>query len=393
MDQGHTFIDTPELMDQFIADHQSVDWIGFDTEFIGERRFHTQLCIIQIASPKGIFIIDFLKYDNIEFLLDMIQNPDVLKITHAGENDYRILFNKYNIVPKNVIDIQIAAAFVGYNYPTSFAKLVLGEMNMRLNKGFTVTDWTQRPLSKKQLKYAIRDVLYLDELWTSLKSKLESLGRTQWAIDECQTLCEPSYYDVHPDKDFIGSNLRPNLTQDEAVFLLRFLRWRRSEAERLDYSKDMIFPSKGISMVTRAVGGGMQSLKQNRRITEKFVRRHGEKMVELYKQPPTEEELEMVGNQATRVEANPRQELLTKILDQMIHLRCLDEKMAHEKVIPRSIMKQMKLDPLHFDERLESGWRKEFLGEALLDWLKNRSQLNLTFEDGKFEFYREEVEA
>lgn len=393
MDQGHIFIDTPALMDQFIADHQDVEWIGFDTEFIGERRFHTQLCIIQIASPKGIYIIDFLKNDDIEFLLEMIQNPEILKITHAGENDYRILFNKYNIVPKNVIDIQIAAAFVGYNYPTSFAKLVLGEMGMRLNKGFTVTDWTQRPLSKKQLKYAIRDVLYLDELWKSLQAKLEALGRTQWAIDECQILCEPSYYEIHPDKDFIGSNLRPNLTQDEAVFLLRFLRWRRSEAERLDYSKDMIFPSKGIAMVTRAVGGGIQSLKQNRRITEKFVRRHGERMIDLYKQPPTEEELQMVGNQATRVEVNPRQELLTKILDQMIHLRCLDEKMAHEKVIPRSIMKQMKLDPLHFDERLESGWRKEFLGEALLDWLKNRSQLNLTFEEGKFEFYREEIEA
>lgn len=387
------FIDTEEMFADFKAQHQSVKWIGFDTEFIGEKRFYTELCILQFSSEKGIFIIDYLKLENIDFLLEMIENPEILKITHAGENDYRLLFNQYNILPKNVVDVQILAAFLGYNYPSSFGKLVAGELNIHLNKGFTVTDWTKRPLSPKQLKYAARDVLYLEEMWEQMKGKLEELGRLDWALEECERITKRDYYHSHPDKEFLDSNLRPNLHQPEELFLLRFLRWRREEAARLNHSKAMIYPSKNIAMLTRAVGGGRQSLLQNRRLSERFVRKMGDLVLDLYEAKPTEEELLLIGNKVGRKEVEPRQELLTKILDQMIHLRCMDENMAHEMVIPRSIMKKLKEDAEAFDERLEIGWRKDFLGEGLIDWLRNRAQLNLTFNEGQFQFFRKEVEV
>lgn len=387
------FIDTEEMFADFKAQHQSVEWIGFDTEFIGEKRFYTELCVLQVSSEKGIFIIDYLKIKNIDFLLELIENPEILKITHAGENDYRLLFNQYDILPKNVVDVQILAAFLGYNYPSSFGKLVSGELNIHLNKGFTVTDWTKRPLSPKQLKYAARDVLYLEDMWKTMKAKLEKLGRLEWAIEECERITKRDYYHTHPDKEFFDSNLRPNLNQPEEIFLLRFLRWRRAEAARLNHSKAMIFPSKNIAMLTRAVGGGRQSLLQNRRLSDRFVKKMGNLVLELYEAEPTEEELSLIGNKSSRKEVEPRQELLTKILDQMIHLRCMDEKMAHEMVIPRSIMKKLKEDPIAFDDRLETGWRKAFLGQGLIDWLRNRSQLNLTFIDGQFQFFRKEIEV
>ena len=390
---SHTIIDTKAKMQAFIDQHQSIEWLGFDTEFIGERRYFTELCILQVATEHGIFIIDYLTDVSIDFLLEMIESPAILKITHAGENDYRILYKQYNILPKNVVDVQILAAFIGYNYPASFGKIVNGELGLFLNKGFTVTDWKKRPLSPKQLKYAVRDVLYLKELYDSMYAKLVNLGREEWAIDECKILTEEAHYHQHPDRDFIESNLRPNLDDKQELFLLRFLRWRRSEAERLNHSKDMIYPSKNVAMLTRAIGGGRQSLLQNRRIPERFIKKMGDKLMNFKEAPITEEESEILKNKIAKIEVDPRQELLTKILDQMIHLRCMDERMAHETVIPRRVMKKMKQDPNYIAPILETGWRKEFLGEETLDWLKNRGQLNLTFKEGQFKFFRTEMEG
>ena len=387
-----TIIETKAQMDEFVQMHQSIEWLGFDTEFIGERRFFTELCLIQVATEHGIFIIDYLKDISIDHLLKLIEDPSVLKITHAGENDYRILFKQYDILPKNVVDVQILGAFIGYNYPASFGKIVAGEINLHLNKGFTVTDWKQRPLSPKQLKYAVRDVLYLKELYDSMSGKLEKLGRKEWAHQECEVLTRHDHYFQNPDKDFLDSNLRPKLDSKQELFLLRFLRWRRAEAERLNFSKDMIYQSKNIAMLTRAIGGGRQSLIQNRRISDKFVSKMGDLVLDLYNAPIEAEEEEILSNKTVRIEVDPRQELLTKILDQMIHLRCMDEEIAHDIVIPRSVMKRMKQDPNYSDPILESGWRKEFLGEDTLDWLTNRSLLNLTFKDGQFKFFRKEVQ-
>ncbi len=387
-----TIIETKDQMDEFIQTNQDIDWLGFDTEFIGERRFFTELCLIQVATAHGIYIIDYLQDISIDFLLKKIEDPSVLKITHAGENDYRILYKQYNVLPKNVVDVQILGAFIGYNYPASFGKIVAGELNLFLNKGFTVTDWKKRPLSPKQLKYAVRDVLYLKELYNSMSEKLESLGRKEWAVQECEVLTKESHYHQNPDRDFLENNLRPKLEKKQELFLLRFLRWRREEAERLNYSKEMIYQSKNIGMLTRAIGGGRQSLIQNRRISDKFISKMGDLVIKLYEDPITPEEDAILGNKTARIEVDPRQELLTKILDQMIHLRCMDEQMAHEIVIPRSVMKKMKQNPDYFDPILETGWRKGFLGDDTLDWLKNRGLLNLTFKNGQFKFFRTEVE-
>ena len=211
--------------------------------------------------------------------------------------------------------------------------------------------------------------------------------------DRCQILTKQQHYFQDPDRDFLESNLRPNLDEKQDLFLLRFLRWRRSEAERLNHSKDMIYSSKNIAMLTRAIGGGRQSLEQNRRISERFVKKMGDRLMDFRDTPANEEEQKIMKNKVKRIEVDPRQELLTKILDQMIHLRCMDEKMAHETVIPRRSMRKMKQDSHYMDPILENGWRKEFLGEDTLDWLKNRSQLNLTFQDGQFKFFRTELEG
>ena len=172
--EAYTFVNKPHQLNDICQQLSEQEWIGFDTEFIGEKRFYTLLCLIQINSPLGCFLIDPLTIKDLSPFLSLIQNPDVLKITHAGENDYRLLYQLFQILPENIFDTQIAAGFLGYNYPSSFRKIMDKELNIRLKKGFSVAIWDQRPLSPKHIQYALNDVLYLKDLYDRFYKKLVS---------------------------------------------------------------------------------------------------------------------------------------------------------------------------------------------------------------------------
>ena len=152
----------------FADAHQQVKQIGIDTEFVGEKRYKPLICLIQTASEIGNYIIDPLVISDLSPFLQLIENPNILKITHAGDNDYRGFYQNFGILPKNIFDTQIASAFLDVKYPISFKKLVETEFNYHLDKSHTVTQWDNRPLTGDQLQYALDDVLPLIELYERL---------------------------------------------------------------------------------------------------------------------------------------------------------------------------------------------------------------------------------
>lgn len=380
-----TLIENNKDFDKLIQAQADSKWVSFDTEFIGERRFHVQLCLIQIAFEKGTFIIDPLKVDDLSPLFELLANPDILKITHAGENDYRILYHNYGVLPKNTVDTQVAAAFVGYRYPVSYRKLGENELNLRLDKGYTVAKWDMRPLSKKALNYGAKDVEFLIKIWKNLEQRLLELKRLDWVFEECKFLEEADSYVVDPDRETMESNIIRNISPKEQVFLLRLNRWRREEAERKNYSKDMILPNKYISQLVKTVGGGMDALRSHRRLHKNLVNEYGELFVSFYEKEALEEELGKLNEIPQENTEDPKQELLTQMLDLIVKYRCLDEHIAHEMVMPRSILKRMKADADFFDKSISQGWRSEFLGADIVHWLNNRTRLDLNLLDGKIE--------
>ncbi|NJL77079.1 MAG: ribonuclease D [Saprospiraceae bacterium] len=189
---------------KFKADNQDITWMSLDTEFIGERRYQTLLCLIQVATERGLYVLDPLKLSNIQPILDLIINPNVTKITHAGENDYRLINELYGIFPINVFDTQIAAGFLGYKFPISFRKLVEEELGIRLSKDQTVTDWEMRPMKNGQIKYALEDIIPLHSLWQRLTHKISTLQRLDWVQEETQRLEQKSFYDMKSAQRSVG---------------------------------------------------------------------------------------------------------------------------------------------------------------------------------------------
>lgn len=386
----HTMIDDADGMNEFARTNEGIDWMCFDTEFIGEKRFVTMICLIQVATVKGNFLIDPLKVSDLTPLLNMLTDERILKIVHAGDNDYRILNTHFGIIPKNTFDTQIASAFAGYKYPVAFAKLVESELKVPISKGYTVTDWQQRPFSKKQLKYALSDVIYTHELYLNIKAKLERLGRMGWAQEEFKILENPEAYEQDPYKEAIKSNLIRSLRKREQFFLLRLLLWRAKLAEERNHSKEMVLPGKFIGPIVRAMHSGLDALRHNRRIPDKVVHQYGKNFMEMYQRRATDEEREVIGRIPPDNSDNPRQDILMEMLDLLVRYKCFEEGISHHMVLPRGVLKRMKNDKDFFDPSIASGWRRTFLGEEIVNWFKFRRQLAIRFDDGKFELTMDE---
>jgi len=382
--QFHLIEDAAGLQ-EFYRLNQDIEWMCFDTEFIGEKRFITTICLIQIATEHGCYLIDPLKIKDIQPVLDLLTDSRVMKIVHAGDNDYRIFNTHFGIIPLNTFDTQLAAGFAGYKYPVGFSKLVENELGVQLSKGYTVTNWEKRPFDKKQLKYALYDVLYLRDIWFNLEEKLKKYGRLEWAYDEFKTLEMPEAYEQDPYKEALESNVIKGLRKKEQLFLLRLLLWRTEEARRKDHSKEMVLPGKYINAIVRAVHSGLDALRQNRRLPDNMVNRFGEIFVDMYQRPPTEVELDVLRQIPRDNSDNPKQDIMIEMLDLLVRYKSLQAGISNAIVMPRGVLKKMKNDKDYFDPSLETGWRKQFLGEEIISWFKNRRNLEIEFLNGKFE--------
>jgi ribonuclease D len=373
----YTLIEDEHALADFCEANKSVDWLAIDTEFIGEKRYFTLFCLMQVASPNGFYLIDTIKFKNLTPFLALIADPNILKITHAGENDYRLLFSLYGCVPQNVVDTQVAAGFLGYGYPISFQKLLERELRVSIDKSFGVTDWDSRPLQKKQLLYALNDVIYLQELWQKMAKKLDKHGRLAWVQAEMQKWTFVETYTDNPYKEFYNSKVVHYLSAQEQAFLLRMLQWRVREAQRLDYSKEMILADKHLNILVKYMRAGKQALLQNRLLTANVVEKHWAILQETYQQPISEAEKIILQNIPDLVEDDTEADFTMNFLEMLVEHQCERNGVAPQLVIPKSIFKKMRAKKEFFDETLASGWKQNLLGDTLIDWLRRRNNLDV----------------
>lgn len=379
MDDNYIFIADLDAYDDFLKSNQEVDWLVFDTEFVGEKRYHTLICLLQVGTVNGFYIIDPFAIKDLSGFYALLENPAILKITHAGENDYRLLFRAHGTLPKNVFDTQVAAGFVGYNYPTSFGRLVENECGVSLGKGYTVSNWESRPINKKQIQYALNDVLYLKELYDKLSEKLRTAGRVEWAAEEFSKMETAIHYEIDIYRDAFNSAIIKKLNPQEQVFLIRLFEWRRQTAERRNHSKEMALPAKFIGPIIKNIRSGRAALKNHRRLPNHIVEKYWDTFNELHQAKTTDEEKELLKNIPASLPDSTGQETSMELMTLLLKMKAEREDLATGLMTQGVDIKRMKADLRFFDPKLSVGWRKEFIGEAMLHWIKNREHLEVDF--------------
>lgn len=382
--EDYTLIQTKAELEKFYHENKGVSWMGFDTEFVGEKRFFPLLCLVQVATENGLYLIDPIAVDKLDCLLELLTLPSLEKITHAGENDYRIFYQTHNVVPKNVVDTQIASGFIGYKYPVSFRKLVEGELFIQMDKSFTVTDWEIRPFSKRQISYALEDVRPLQRLWRSLKNQLSAVGRLDWTLQEFAKLESDSYYAKDPNDEILKSNLAKNLSPKEQLFLLRVYTWRRKEAISKNQPKEKILSDKILGQLVRAFVSGKEAYVQNRMIPDKLIKDHGAMFESFLRTPITVSEKGLLEQISDEEPLNPKEEIVMDLMHLIVKEKCYESGVSLNLAMPKNNFKKLRGDEELFNE-ICGGWRREFLGDAFIQLLQNIDSLEVLTDGRKME--------
>ena len=165
-------------------------WIALDTEFLRERTYYARLCLIQIGAPGIVACIDPLALEQLEPLHALLENPHLRKVLHAARQDLEVFNDLRGIVPAPLFDTQIAAAYLGYDDQIGYAALVTAITGVTLDKTHTRTDWSARPLSAAQHRYAEDDVRYLMPVYEALHERLAASGRLAWLAEDCARLTD-----------------------------------------------------------------------------------------------------------------------------------------------------------------------------------------------------------
>lgn len=240
-------------------------FITFDTEFLREKTYFPKLCLIQLGCPdKEAAAIDPLVEDlDLGPLYDLLQNEMVLKVFHSGRQDLEILYNLTSELPKPFFDTQIAAMVCGYGDQVGYEALVRDIAKAQIDKSSQFTDWSRRPLSDKQLDYALADVTYLVDVYFSLTKRLEEQGRTEWVFEEEAVLANPETYTVRFED--MWQKVKIKTPKPKALAILRELAaWREERAQEKDIPRGWVMRDETLAEIAHHAPQDVESLKKIR---------------------------------------------------------------------------------------------------------------------------------
>jgi ribonuclease D len=217
---------------ELIVDLRKAGSFAFDSEFIGELTYIPKLCLIQAASTTCIALIDSLAELDLTPFWELVADPSIEKIVHAGQQDVEPLFRAIGRPPAGLFDTQISTGFIGLGHPLSLSKLIYTLVGAKLSKGLTFTHWDRRPLSAQQLRYAANDVRYLPVARQAIGRRLEELGHTAWAMEESASLADPALYQFDPQTQYLKIRGSSGLSPRNLAVLRELTAWRDQAAQQ-----------------------------------------------------------------------------------------------------------------------------------------------------------------
>lgn len=224
-------IDRTEKLEEFCSSLENKSFITIDLEFMREKTYYAELCLIQVGAEDEAAIIDPLSSKlKLEPFFKILDNQSIIKVFHSGRQDIEILYNLTGKIPTPLFDTQIAAMVCGYGESAGYESLVKGILKIDLDKSSRCSNWELRPLDEKQLQYALSDVTHLVNLYKHFKEKLAETGRESWLESELDTLRNPKTYDVDPYE--IWHKIRHRSHNAKILTVLRELAaWREKRAK------------------------------------------------------------------------------------------------------------------------------------------------------------------
>jgi ribonuclease D len=350
---------------EFCQRQAGAEFVAVDTEFMRDKTYWPQLCLVQVAGPEEAAAIDSLAPGiDLAPLYALLTDPKVLKVFHAARQDMEVFFHLTGKLPTPIVDTQVAAMVCGFGDSVSYETLASKLASARIDKSSRFTDWARRPLSERQLAYALSDVTHLRLAYEKLRKRIDKAGRHSWFEDEMAVLTEPRTYQADPRN--MWRRLKVRSDKPRFLALLRELAaWREEEAQRRNLPRNRVIKDESLIELAAHAPRNVEDLSHGRGLGRGFAEsKQGTAILAAI-------ERGMAVPESESPKPDPRPVLpagigpLVELLKVLLKSKC-----EQHGVAQRLIASSDDLDLLAADDSADipalHGWRRDVFGEDAL---------------------------
>lgn len=360
-----TLITTTEALDAFCQSLNGVEYITVDTEFLREKTYWPQLCLVQIGAPDRSVAIDPLA-DGLDLtpLFRVMDDSSILKVFHAARQDVEIFWHLSGRIPTPLFDTQVAAMVCGFGESVGYETLVTKLAGARIDKSSRFTDWSHRPLTERQLTYALSDVIHLRPAYEKLKRRLTRTGRAHWLEEEMAVLTDPATYQVDPETSWQRLKVRTNKPRFMAV-LKELAAWREREAQRRDLPRSRVLRDEALLEIAAHAPTSVDDLARTRGMGRGFAEgRQGVDVLDCVQRALDIPEADLPRIEP-REEPPPGLQPIVELLRVLLKMKCEENNVAPKLVASAADLEAVaaaddaNVPAMH-------GWRRELFGDDAL---------------------------
>jgi len=355
---AYTLVDRPDTLSADLNHH---DRIGVDTEFMREKTFFAELCLIQIATNDDIYCVDPLASDDMRSFWECV--TDRTWVVHSARQDIEVVYQTAQLMPKCIFDTQIAAGLLGYAPQLGYANLADELFGVEIAKSHTRADWSKRPLTDALLQYAAEDVEYLLPAYSALAESLDRQSRLAWAEEDSARLLSPVLYDIDPRLAIDRLKGARNLRGRHRSAAASLAAWRESQALRSNRPRQWIARDSVLIDLAFKLPASIEALQDIEGLSPGLIRRAGKTIIAAIAESDADDDDYMPPTAPNEAQKALLKQMQNHVADRAADLGLAAETLASKKDLSAVIMSGAR------DSRLLNGWRHEVVGEQILQML------------------------
>lgn len=369
------YIDNQDALEEFSREAIHSAYVAIDTEFLREKTYYPNLCLLQLCTEGGTYIVDPFAVDDLGVLAPVLECKDVIKLFHAGTQDIEILYREVGAMPSPIFDVQVAAALLGHSYQAGLASLLSSFIGVNIKKSDSFTDWTRRPLAASQLTYAAEDVIYLPRLHEEMVKRLKQLGRLDWLDDEFREMTNPVNYEADPFTRYKRLKRGNQLNRKQMAAAREVAAWREIQAQKRDIPRKWVLSDEQIVEACKREATSIDELFMVRGIKQSVSTRDAREVVTLMRKAFASDEATWPKPEnPAQCEANV--DFSLDLMQALMRAKSKETGIAMQTLGSHGDMALLARG--HVDESpLMKGWRREIVGNDLARLLEGKMCLGL----------------